>query len=90
MVPSPTYLCHIRRKQQNLTALCRYSLQEILRDRFIGPFQRLDEDDAVIWLRFLRIETLDADGHCQWERVTTIRVSTEYVVEIEFDEFDEE
>lgn len=47
----------------SLTALCCYPLEEILGNGFIWSFQWFDEDDALVWLGFLGVETLDSKRH---------------------------
>ena len=48
-----------------LTTLRRNSFQKILRNFLARPLQRFDENDALIWLRSLRVEAL----YPEWHRV---------------------
>lgn len=46
-----------------LTALRCDSLEEVLRRLLVWPFERLDEDDAVVWMRLLGVDALDSERH---------------------------
>lgn len=46
-----------------LTTLRCDALQEVLGYGLICTFQRFNEDDERVWLRFLRVESLDPSGH---------------------------
>jgi hypothetical protein len=47
-----------RTQEELLTALRGNPLEEILCYSLVWPLERLDEHDAVIWLRLLRIDAL--------------------------------
>lgn len=46
------------------TALRSNALKKVLGHSLMRALERLDEDDALVWLALFGIEALDADGHC--------------------------
>lgn len=46
-----------------LTALCCDTLKEVLCNLLARPLERFDEDDAVVGVRFPRVQALYSDRH---------------------------